>query len=287
LLPNNKVLVAAGSTGGNVPIASAELYVGPPTLLNISTRLPVQAGDNAMIGGFILVGTQKAVIVRGIGPSLGVPGALADPVIEMHGPTGEIYATNDNWRSDANYQHVIDSGIAPANDSEAAVWGIVNPGAYTVTLRGANGAPGIGLVEVYGLGQGDGARLANISTRGLVETGDDVMIGGLIVGGGPADGTARVLLRALGPSIPVTGALADPVLELRNASGMLVASNDNWKTRADGSSQQAEIEATTIPPPNDLESAIVGPLPAGNYTAIVRGKNNTTGVGLVEAYHLQ
>jgi hypothetical protein len=145
----------------------------------------------------------------------------------------------------------------------------------------------VGLVEVYDLGQGSNSQLANISTRGFVDTGDNVMIGGLIVGGGSGVGTARVMVRALGASVPVAGALGDPTLELRDGSGTLVASNDNWKTRPDGSSQQEEIEATTIPPTNDFESALVQDLPAGNYTAIVRGMDNTTGVGLVEAYNLQ
>ena len=140
----------------------------------------------------------------------------------------------------------------------------------------------MGLVEVYDLAQAANSKLANISTRGFVDTGDNVMIGGLIVGG-----AAKVIVRALGPSVPVSGALGDPTLELRDLNGTLVDSNDNWKTRPDGSSQQAEIEATTIPPPNDLESALVQTLSPGNYTAIVRGKDNTTGIGLVETYNLQ
>jgi hypothetical protein len=142
-------------------------------------------------------------------------------------------------------------------------------------------------VEFYDLAQGANSKLANISTRGFVDTGDNAMIGGFIVGGGSGDGTTRVIVRALGPSIPVAGALGDPTLELRNSSGTLVDSNDNWKTRPDGSSQQAAIEATTIPPTNDLESALVATLVPGNYTAIVRGKNDTTGVALVEAYNIQ
>ena len=240
-----------------------------------------------MIGGFIITGTQtKTVIVRGIGPSLAVPGALADPVVEVHGASGELLATNDNWRDDPNRQHVIDSGLAPTNDLESALWTIIDPGAYTVIVRGKDDATGIGLVEVYDLDQTVDSNLANISTRGLVETDNNVLIGGLIVGSGSGGSTATVMLRALGPSVPVAGALADPTLELRDRSGTLVASNDNWKTRPDGSSQQAEIEATGIPPTNDLESALLQTLSAGNYTAIVRGMNGTTGVGLVEAYKL-
>ena len=163
----------------------------------------------------------------------------------------------------------------------------LNPGAYTVILAGTNNETGVGLVEVYDLGHGANSQPANISTRGFVETGDNVMIGGMIVGGGSGGGSARVLVRALGPSIPVGNALLDPSLELRDGSGALLASNDNWKARPDGSSQQAEIEATAIPPTNDLESALLQTLPAGNYTAIVRGHGNTTGVGLIEAYNLQ
>ena len=146
----------------------------------------------------------------------------------------------------------------------------------------------MGVIEVYDLGQAANSRLANISTRGFVDTGDNVMIGGLIVGGGNVGASARVLVRAIGPSLSgsVQGVLQDPTLELHNASGTTIASNDNWKVKPDGSSQQAEIEATTLAPTNDSESALVQTLPAGNYTAIVRGKNNTTGIGLVETYNL-
>jgi WD40 repeat protein len=290
LLPSNKVLVVGGSNG-NETLSSAELYTGPPTppiLLNISTRLRVQTGDNAMIGGFIITGTEpKTVIVRGIGPSLALAGALADPIIEVHGSSGQLLATNDNWR-DGYYAAQVASTLPPSNDLESALWGTLDPGAYTVVVRGKDNATGIGLFEVYDLDQTVNARLANISTRGLVQTDDNVLIGGFIIGGGTAaGGTATVVVRALGPSIPIGGVLHDPTMELRDSSGTLVDSNDNWKTRPDGSSQQAEIEATTIPPTNNLESALVQTLPAGNYTVIVRGKNGTTGVGLVEVYHLQ
>jgi hypothetical protein len=144
----------------------------------------------------------------------------------------------------------------------------------------------VGSVEVYDLDQTADSRLVNLSTRGFVDTGDNVMIGGLIVGGGSPSGLVKVIVRALGPSIPVTGALANPTVELHDENGAAIAFNDDWKTRPDGSSQQAEIEATTIPPSNDLESALVRTLPPGSYTAIVRGKNGSTGIGLVEVYHL-
>jgi len=292
LLSDDTVLVAGGSNsqggGSSTPLQSAELYgKRMPTLLNISTRTNVRTGDKVLIGGFIITGTElKTVIVRGIGPSLPVAGALADPVIEVHGPAGELLGSNDNWKDAATRQQISDSGLAPRNDLESALWGTINPGAYTVILSGKDGGTGVGSVEVYDLDQAADSRLANISTRGFVDTGDNVMIGGLIVGGGSPNGMAKVVMRALGPSIPVTGALANPTLELHDENGNAIAFNDDWKTRPDGSSQQAEIEATTLAPSNDLESALVRTLPPGSYTAIVRGKDGTAGIGLVECYHL-
>ena len=287
LLPNNQVLIAGGASDRR----TAELYTEPPTspfLLNISTRLNIQTGDNAMIGGFIITGTEpKTIIVRGIGPSSGIPGALQDPVIEVHGSSGELLATNDNWNDAATRQQIIDSGLAPTNDAESALWGVISPGAYTVIVRGKNDTTGIGLFEVYDLDQTADAALGNVSTRGLAQTGDNVMVGGIIVGGGTQGAPTSVLVRAIGPSIPLAGALADPTLEMRDANGTLLVFNDNWKTRADGTSQQAEIEATTIPPSNNLESAAVQMLGPGAYTAIVRGKDNTTGIALVEVYKLR
>jgi hypothetical protein len=288
LLPNDAVLIAGGSNGSRY-LANAELYVkSTPTLLNISTRAPVQTGDKALIGGFIITGTeQKTVIVRGIGPSLPMSGALADPIIEVHGPSGELLATNDNWKEAATRQEISDSGLAPSNDLESALWGTINPGAYTVILSGKDGGTGVGSIEVYDLDQAADSRLANVSSRGFVDTGDNVMIGGLIIGGGSPIGTTNVIVRALAPSIPVQGALANPTVELHDGNGAVIAFNDDWKTRPDGSSQQAEIEATTVPPSNDLESALVRRLSPGSYTAIVRGNNGSTGIALVEAYHLQ
>jgi N-acetylneuraminic acid mutarotase len=291
LLNDGTVLVAGGfSNNGdsNTPLSDAELYGKPmPTLLNISTRTNVRTGDKVLIGGFTIAGTEaKTIIVRGIGPSLQMANTLPDPVIEVHGPSGELLATNDNWRQAASSQQINDSGLAPSNELESALWGVINPGTYTVILSGKDGGTGVGSVEVYDLDEPADSRLANISTRGFVDTGDNVMIGGLIVGGGGASGTDKVVVRALGPSIPVADALANPTVELHDANGIAIASNDDWKTRPDGTSQQAEIEATTIPPSNDLESAFVRILSPGSYTAIVRGKDNTTGIGLVEVYHL-
>ncbi len=251
----------------------------PGTLGNISTRLRVQTGDNAMIGGFIITGTQpKTVIVRGIGPSLPIPGALADPVIEVHGSSGQLLATNDNWNDSLTRQQIIDSGLAPSNALESALWGTINPGAYTVVVRGINNTTGIALFEVYDLDQTADSKLANISTRGFVETGDHVLIGGMIVIG---ENPLTAIVRAMGPSLPVPGALGDPILELYDGNGGLIAVNYNWRD-----DQEEEILATGIPPSNDLEAAIVRDFAPGNYTAILRGLNNTTGMALVEAYGL-
>ncbi len=267
---------SSGSDGTD--IGSFEVAVPLVRLGNISTRLRVGSGDNAMIGGFIITGTErKTVIVRGIGPSLPGPGALVDPVIEIRSSSGELLATNDNWR-DGVYATQVANTLPPASDLESALWGILDPGAYTVVVRGKNDAAGTGLFEVYDLDQAVDSQLANISTRGLAQTGDDVLIGGLIVLG---QDPLRVIVRAIGPSLSVSGALADPILELHDGNGATIASNDNWR-----SDQEAEIIATTIPPSNDLESAIVRNLAPGNYTAIVRGVNGTAGVALVETYGL-
>lgn len=269
----------------------------PPSkgqLLNISTRMEVLRGDQVLIGGFIVTGTDpKKVIVRGIGPSLPVNGSLVDPSLELHQGNATI-ATNDNWKiNDQSGQsqeaEIQATTIPPGNNLESAIVATLSPGSYTAVLAGKNGGTGVGLVEVYDLAQAANSKLANISSRGFVDTGDNVMIGGFIVGG-PSGDSARVLVRALGPSLMnsgVAGALGNPILELHDGDGATIASNDNWKTRPDGTSQQAEIEATTIPPTNDLESALVRVLPPGNYTAVVRGTNSSTGVGLVEVYNLQ
>jgi len=254
----------------------------PPNLGNISTRLNVGTGDNALIGGFIITGAgDKNVIIRGIGPSLGsagVSGALGDPTLELHDGTGAIIASNDNWQ-DSQMSEIEATGVPPTDPNESAIVRRLTPGPYTAIVRGKNDTTGVGLVEAYGL---DGtAKLVNISTRGFVQSGDNVMIGGFIVlnTGVPTS----VIVRAIGPSLTgVPNALTDPTLELHDSNGGLVASNDNWKD-----TQQTEIIATTVPPTNDKESAIVQTLSTGPYTAIVRGKNDGTGVALVEAYNLQ
>ena len=250
-------------------------------LSNISTRLRVENADNMLIGGFIVTGThEKKVLVRAIGPSLALSDRLADPILELHDSSGQTIAINDNWVDAPNRQAIIDTTIPPGNNLESAILMSLTPGAYTATVRGVNNTTGVGLVETYDLDRSVNSRLVNISTRGLVQTSDNVLIAGMIVLGHTPQ---TVIVRAIGPSLDLPGKLANPTLELRDGNGVLIRSNDNWR-----SDQEAEIIATTIPPTNDLESAIVATLPANgaSYTAIVRGVNGTTGVAVVEFYGL-
>jgi hypothetical protein len=250
----------------------------PVSLANISTRLLAGTGNNVLIGGFIVTGAQpKRVIVRAIGPSLPISGALADPILELRDSSGGLVAVNDDWRSDHEAE-IMATSIPPNNDKESAIVATLpaNNSAYTAILRGVNNGTGIGVVEVYDLNRTVDSKLGNISTRGFVQTDDNVLIGGLIVLGQDAQ---KVIVRGIGPSLNISGQLADPTLELRDENGGLLRSNDNWRT-----DQEAEIIATTIPPSNDLESAIVKTLTPGNYTAIVRGVSGTSGIGVVEVY---
>jgi hypothetical protein len=300
---SNSVIAGGGglSTGGNFTLEATvgqaaavtttlkggqfSMQLGfwtPPSakLVNISTRLPVLGGDNVLIGGFIVTGPQpKKVILRALGPSLPLAGALANPVLELYqGDT--LLEFNDNWMDSPNKQAIIDSTVPPTNPLEAAIVRTVTQGGYTAIVRGLNNGTGIGIVEAYDLDQAANSELANISTRGFVQTGDNVLIAGTIIIGQ----AQRIIIRALGPSLTVPGALADPTLELRNGNGALLDSNDNWK---DSTHKQAIIDST-IPPTNDSESAIVATLPGGGlqYTAIVRGANSSTGVAVVEIYVL-
>ena len=268
---------------GSVEV-NATTSTGPGALGNISTRLPVQTGDNVLIAGFIVTGTQpKKVIVRGIGSSLSFGGVLADPVLELHDGSGALLESNDNWMDSPNKQAIIDSKIAPTNNLESAILRTLPAGgaAYTAILRGVNNGTGIGVVEAYDLDRTVDSKLANISTRGLVQTGDNVLIAGVIVVGQTSQ---KVIVRAIGPSLSVPGKMADPTLELHDSNGALLEANDNW---GDSTNRQAIIDSG-IPPSDPLESAIVRILPANNsaYTAIVRGVNNTTGIAVIEVYQL-
>lgn len=253
----------------------------PPTsLANISTRLRVGTGDNVLIGGFIITGSgPKKLMVRALGPSLPIADRLEDPRLELFDSGGQSVASNNNWRDALNEQEIIDSTIPPSNDAEAAILGQLDPGAYTAVVSGVNDGTGVGLVEAYDLSTGGASKLANLATRGLVQTGDDVLIGGFIIVG---QDPQRVIVRALGSSLELENKLNDPALELFNGNGDLVGANDNWR-----SDQESEIVATQIPPSNDLESALVRTLVPDAYTAVVRGVNETTGVAVVEIYAIQ
>jgi hypothetical protein len=233
-----------------------------------------------LIGDFIVTGMQsKTVLVCGIGPSLPLTGVLADPFIELHDSTGAIIASNNDWINSPDKQAIIDSNLAPTNNKEASILMTLSPGSYTAILSGVNATTGVALVEAYDLDPAADSKLANISTRGFVQTGDNVMIGGLII---LSDNPTKIILRAIGPSLPLTGFLADPTLELHNSDGDIIFSNDNWR-----SDQEADIIATKLQPTNDKESAIVATLASGGYTAIVRGVDDTIGIALVEVYDLQ
>jgi hypothetical protein len=275
-----------GFYGDDVWVFSTDLAAYPPPVhptknfVNISTRAHVETGEDAMIGGFIVQGPDpKKVLIRAIGPSLSLTGAMSDPVVELYDSSGKLLVANDDWKSDE--LNILGSLIPPSSDREAAVLMTLQPGAYTAIVHDSHNQPGVALVEVYDLDPNN-SLLANISTRGKVESGDNVMIGGFVIGG---EEPTQVLVRAIGPSLSSSGILqplSDPLLELHDSSGNLISTNDNWRA-----AQETDIIATGIAPANDNESAILATLEPGSYTAIVRGQNYTTGVALVEVYNLE
>jgi hypothetical protein len=253
--------------------------------VNLSTRLLVGTGDNVGIGGFIITGSApKQVLLRGLGPSLagaGIANPLADPVLELHGPGSFVTVTNNNWRETQEAQ-ITATGIAPPNDLESAILVTLDPGAYTAVLRGNGGTSGVALVEVYGLGA-SASKLANISTRGFISTGNNIVIAGFILS--PGSSSDFIIIRGLGPSLGAFGlspVLANPTLELRDSNGTLLKSNNDW--------YETQIEppvfGTGLEPTHMLESAIGATLPPGSYTALLSGVNGGTGLGLVEVYDL-
>ena len=226
------------------------------------------------------------MLIRAIGPSLtqfGVPNALPDPVLELHGPAPFATVNNDNWGDDpAQQAAILATGLAPTNNLESAIDVTLNPGAYTAVSRGKNNTTGVGLIEVFDLSQAVLAKLANISTRAFVNTGDDIVIAGFILGSN--SGNSRIVVRGIGPSLTAFGvpnALANPTLELRDNNGALLVSNNDWQ---DDSAQAAELTAAGLAPTSPLESGIASILPPGLYTALLAGFNNATGVGVVEVY---
>jgi len=300
------MIVWGGVFGG--PLNTGGRYCAPglPAQLgNISTRAFVQTGDNVMIGGFIVQGTEpKRVIIRAIGPELtqhGVPNAMANPTLELHNATGALIASNNNWATTIiggiitsnQVRDIQASGYAPSDGRESAIIANLAPGNYTAIVRGVNNTIGVALVEVYDLSADASSILGNISTRAFVQTGDNVMIGGFIVQGAQPK---RVIVRAIGPELSappfnIPNALANPTLELHDHTGALIGSNDNWQHTIIGgiitTNQVSAIQNSGHAPTQPSESAIIADLPAGNYTAIVRGVSDTTGVALVEVYDLE
>ena len=259
-----------------------------PGLVNISARAQVGTGDRVCIAGFIIQGDAaktKRIVIRGIGPSLqvgGVPlaGKLMDPAIELHDSAGATILVNDDWRS-SQQAEILSTGLAPSNNKEAALIAVLHPGGYTAILRGVGATTGIGLIEIYDLDGSLDPDLGNLSARADVETGDSILIGGLIV----RSASKQVLLRALGPELAnsgVAGVLSNPVMELHDSNGALLVSNDNWRDAPNSTA----IEATGLAPTDDRESAILITPAPGNYTALVRGAGNTTGTALLEVYLL-
>jgi len=282
------------------------LQIGPATnstkITNISTRAFVQTGQNVMIGGFIVQGTgPKRVIIRAIGPELthfGITNPLANPTLELHNESGALIASNDNWQTTilggvitANQVNAIqNSGYVPTAASESAIIANLPPGNYTAIVRGVSNTIGVALVEVYDLSPAASSSLGNISSRAFVQTGENVMIGGFVVQG---SGRKRVIIRAIGPELTqygITNVLDNPRLELYNRTGALIGSNDNWQTTILGgvitTNQVNAIQNSGHAPTAASEAAIIANLQPGNYTAIVRGVINTTGVALVEVYDL-
>jgi len=257
-----------------------------PQALNLSSRGLVSGGDNVLIGGFIITGTDpKTLVLRALGPSLssfGLSGLLRDPVLRVYNSSHTLIASNDNWQSDPNHFVVESNGLAPANSLESAIAQTLAPGAYTVIVSGKDATPGIGLVELYDVSPLSNSKLVNMSARGSVGTVDNVLISGFIVG---EVESATVVVRALGPSLAsfgVSGVLSDPVLTIYDSKGSAIATNDNWH---DGNNA-TDIQRNGLAPPNAIDSAIMLHLPAGSYTAIVRGANAATGNALVEVYDL-
>ena len=275
-------------TPGSTPDPSGS-PTPPPTmapskmLLNVSTRVQVQSGTAVMIGGFVIAGdVPKQVVLRGIGPSLadaGVANALTDPVLELYDSTGTLVAQNDNYSSLPDDR--IPAGFEPSSSRESLISVTLTEGSYTGVLRGANGATGIALFELYDLDPAS-SRIINISTRGEFNAENDAMIGGFIIGG---DEPAKLIVRAIGPSLAaskISNPLADPLLELYDSNGSLISANDNWR-----STQAAQIIDSGVAPAEDREAAIVATLNPGGYTAIVRDAGEATGIALVEVYNLE
>jgi hypothetical protein len=242
-----------------------------------------------MIAGFIITGNvSKPVALRGIGPSLAAPpynlsGVLLDPVLELRNASSQVFL-NNNWR-DTQRSQIEGGPFQPGDDRESVILISLAPATYTVLLTGNAATAGIGLVEVYDNGQAVDAQLSNISTRGFVQAGNDVMIGGFILGN--SSRTGRIAIRGLGPSLSqfqLNPVLADPTLELHDANGNTFISNDDW---LDDPASAALLTANGLALSDPKESGIFTSLPAGTFTAILAGKSGGVGIALVEIYNLK
>lgn len=289
--PTATATATATATPTATATATPTLTPTPPPasqLVNLSTRMRIQTGDNLGIGGFIIAGTAPMrVLIRALGPSLissGVSGALGDPALELHGSSGFVTTTNHNWR-DTQEAEIQATSIPPSNDLESAILVTLDPGLYSAVVRGENNTTGLSLIEVYDLDQGPLSKLANLSTRAFVDTGDNIVIAGFILGSN--SGNDRVMVRGIGPDLAQFGVpnpLADPTLELRDSNGALLAYNNDWQ---DNCPPESPCIITGLPPPGSpLDAVIVATLPPGLYTALLAGLNNGTGVGLIELYDL-
>ncbi len=267
--------------------ATATPTATPTNALNISTRARVDTGDGVAIGGFIVSGNaSKKVAVRGLGPSLArfnLSGLLLDPVLELRQANGSLILKTDNWKDNQRVQ-IEGSIYQPTDDRESVIVATLQPAAYTATLSGSGQTTGIGTVEIYDNDPEADSQLANISTRGFVQTGDSVMIGGFMLGLGTSN--VQVAVRGLGPSLSQFGLsnlLADPTLELHDSNGATLASNDDWQSDPVSAGQ---LTANGLALPNSKEAGIFTSLPPGAFTAILAGKNGGVGIGLVEIYNL-
>jgi hypothetical protein len=276
-------------------VPSATPTPTPGLVGNVSTRLPVGTGDNVLIEGFIVqgpAGSTKKIIVRAIGPSLlpfGIADALGNPILEIRDGSNTLVATNDDWGTTQvggiitgdQSAEISGSGLAPGNNLESAIIANLAPGSYTAVVRGVGNTVGTGVVDAFDMSAASPARLANIATRGLVQPGDKLMIAGFII----QNGDVRAVVRAIGPSLGAFGignALPDTALQLRDQNGIIVRENDDWQ-----SDQKQELESTGLQPSDLLEAAVVTTIPPGQYTVQVRGKPETTGIGVVQVYFLQ
>ncbi len=297
-----KLLVAPGTLPGTAHITvsardldgasvsqffTVNVTAAPGRMVQLSTRLQVGTASNALIGGLIMRGTSpKRLMIRAIGPSTNLAGALANPVLELYNSSNALVATNDNWGDAPNKQDMIDTGIPPISPNESAILTTLpsnpNNAAYTAIVKGFNNSSGLGLVEVYDLDSGPGSTLLNISTRGRVSADPNALIGGFFVRG---TDSKNILVRAIGPSLSsnLANTLADPILELRNGNGALVDANNDWGIN---NAKSTQIQQSGLAPTNAKESAVLDTLPPGSYTAIVRGVNGAAGIGLVEVYQL-